>query len=296
MRTFEFHAPTALDEALDLLRGSGDAARPVAGGTDLVVQMKDAATRFPYPTTVVSLLNVPELKGIEFSSSNGLRIGSLANMTELSSSSDIRKHYTAVAEGAGVVGSIQTMNMATVGGNLCNAAPSADTAPPLLALDAELLITGPDGQRTTPIREFFVGPGETVLAPHELLVEVRLAAPSPQTGSAYSRHTPRKQMDIAVVGVAAVVSLADDDTIETARIALGAVAPTPIRATEAEDAISGQPATGETFARAAAIASNECNPISDVRGSAEFRRHLVGAMTERMLRLAANRAREEASD
>ena len=278
MRTFDYHAPTALEEALSLLRGV-DGARPIAGGTDLVVQMKEAATRFPYPTSVVSLLHVPELRGIDFDPSSGLRIGSTTNMTDISASPEIRAHYTAIAEGAGIVGSIQTMNMATLGGNICNAAPSADTAPPLV------LSTG-----------FFAGPGETALSPDELLLEVRVSAPTNRTGSAYVRHTPRKQMDIAVVGVAAVVTLANNGTIENARISLGAVAPTPIRAAKAEETITGKPATGESFAAAAAVAAAECNPISDVRGSAEFRRHLVGVLTERMLRLAASRARGEADD
>lgn len=295
MRTFDYHAPTALEEALSLLRGV-DGARPIAGGTDLVVQMKEAATRFPYPTSVVSLLHVPELRGIDFDPSSGLRIGSTTNMTDISASPEIRAHYTAIAEGAGIVGSIQTMNMATLGGNICNAAPSADTAPPLVAYDAEFVITGPRGQRTVLSTGFFAGPGKTALSPDELLLEVRVSAPTNRTGSAYVRHTPRKQMDIAVVGVAAVVTLANNGTIENARISLGAVAPTPIRAAKAEETITGKPATGESFAAAAAVAAAECNPISDVRGSAEFRRHLVDVLTERMLRLAASRARGEAND
>ncbi len=295
MRTFDFHAPTALDEALSLLR-EANGARPLAGGTDLVVQMKEAATRFPYPKSVINLLRVPELRGIEFDTSSGLGIGSTTNMTDISSSPDIRAHYTAIAEDAGLVGSVQTMNMATLGGNLCNAAPSADTAPPLLAYDAEFAIAGPDGKRILPGSEFFRGPGETALASDELLVEVRVSAPSNRTGSAYVRQTPRKQMDIAVVGVAAVVTLDDDDRIENACIALCAVAPTPIRASEAEATLSGKHASGESFAKAAAVAANECSPISDVRGSADFRRHLVGVLTERMLRLAASRAQEEAND
>jgi carbon-monoxide dehydrogenase medium subunit len=290
MRTFDFHAPTALDEALELLsRANG--GRPIAGGTDLVVQMKEAAPKFPYPSSVISLLRVPELQGIEFDQASGLRIGATATMADLADSAEVRQHYTAIAEGAGIVGSIQTMNMATVGGNLCNAAPSADTAPPLLAHDAEVVITGPEGRRSLPASDFFVGPGETALAPTELLVEVRVPVTAGRSGSAYIRHTPRHQMDIAVVGVAAFVTLADGDLIEDARIALGAVAPTPIRATKAEATLSGQPASEESFAKAAETAAAECNPISDIRGSAEFRRHLVDTMTKRMLQQATNRAR-----
>jgi carbon-monoxide dehydrogenase medium subunit len=183
------------------------------------------------------------------------------------------------------------MNMATVGGNLCNAAPSADTAPPLLAYEAQAVIVGHSGRRTLALNEFFAGPGQTALAADELLAEVRVPAPARRTGSAYRRHTPRKQMDIAVVGVAAMLTLGDDGRIERARIALGAVAPTPMRSLKAEAALEGQTASNETFARAAEAAAAECTPISDQRGSAEFRRHLVRVMTERMLLDAAARAR-----
>jgi carbon-monoxide dehydrogenase medium subunit len=290
MRTFDFHAPTALNEALELLN-RGDRSRPLAGGTDLVVQMKEAATKFTYPPSVVSLLRVPELQGIEFDQSNGLRIGATTTMTDLADSAEVQEHYAAIAEGAAVVGSVQTMNMATLGGNLCNAAPSADTAPPLLAHDAEVVITGPDGHRSLPTYEFFVGPGETALAPNELLVEVRVPTPADRSGGAYVRHTPRHQMDIAVVGVAVFMTLADGDRIENVRIALGAVAPTPIRATSAEAMLKGQLASEDSFASAAKTTAAECKPISDIRGSAEFRRHLVETMTKRMLHRAANRAR-----
>lgn len=289
MRTFDFHAPTALDEAISLLRAEG--ARPLAGGTDLVIQMKEAATRFAYPTSIVNVLTIPELRGVDFDPGSGLRIGATATMTDIAESPAVRERYAALSEGAAIVGSIQTMNMATIGGNVCNAAPSADTAPPLLAHEAEAVIAGPNGRRTVPIADFFTGPGSTVLAADELLVELQLPTPPPRTGSSYVRHTPRKQMDIAVVGVAAVVTLGERDTIKSARIALGAVGPTPIRATTAESEIAGQHASDETFERAAQAATNESSPISDVRGSAEFRWHVTRVLTERMLRTATERAR-----
>jgi carbon-monoxide dehydrogenase medium subunit len=251
--------------------------------------MKESATRFAYPESIVDLSRVSELKGIDFSESEGLRIGAGATMTDVASSTVVRERYPALAEGAGVVGSLQTMNMATIGGNVCNAAPSADTAPPLVVYEARTVIVGPAGRRTVPIEEFFTGPGLTVLAPDELLAELRLPAPSPGTGAAYQRHTPRKQMDIAVVGVAAALTL-HNGNIASARIALGAVAPTPIRARKAEAELEVKPATSEVFSRAAEVAAGECSPISDGRGSAEFRRYLVRVMTERMLRAAAERA------
>jgi aerobic carbon-monoxide dehydrogenase medium subunit len=179
--------------------------------------------------------------------------------------------------------------MATVGGNLCNAAPSADIAPPLLAFDAEAIIVGPSGRRAVALQEFFLGPGKTTLALDELLAEVRVPVPPAGTGSAYDRHTPRKQMDIAVVGVAAALTLAGE-RIERARVALGAVATMPLRARRTEAQLEGQTLSDEVLARAADAAAEECSPISDVRGSAEFRRHIVRVTTERMIRLAAQRA------
>ncbi len=288
MRNFEYSAPSTLQEAIDLLRDPAG-ARALAGGTDLVVQMKEGATRFPLPSRLVSLHRIPDLKGIEFSEADGLRIGAGVTMAEIAASDVIRERFSAVADGASVVGSLQTMNMATLGGNLCNAAPSADTAPALLALEAQVVIVGPDGRRTLPLEEFFQGPGHTALAAGELLAEVRVPGPPPNTGSTYRRHTPRKRMDIAVVGVAAALTL-EDGRIAHARVALGAVAPTPVRARQAEAALAGQPVSDEVLARAAEAAASEAQPISDIRGSAQFRRHLVRVMTERMLKEAAARA------
>jgi carbon-monoxide dehydrogenase medium subunit len=289
LRAFEYHAPRSLNEAISLLREHGEAARPLAGGTDLVVQMKENATKFAAPSHLVSLLRVPELTGVDFSDSEALRIGAGATMTEVAESAVVRKRFTAIAEGAGLVGSYQTMNMATVGGNLCNAAPSADIAPPLLAFEAEAVIVGPSGRRQVPLEEFFAGPGRTVLDADELLAEVRVPVQPANTGSVYMRHTPRKQMDIAVVGVGVLLTLAGE-RIERARIALGAVAPAPVRARQAEATLEGQTVSDDVLTRAAEAAAGESSPISDVRGSAEFRRHIVRVTTERMLREAAARA------
>lgn len=290
MRTFEYKAPETIDEAVSLLKEAGGSARPLAGGTDLVVQLKERATRFPYPATIVSLDRVSELRGIDFSETDGLRLGAGATMTDVASHPAVRERYAALAEGAGVVGSLQTMNMATIGGNVCNAAPSADTAPPLLVYEAEAVIVGSNGRRTLPIAEFFRGPGETDLAPDELLAELHLPLPPSGTGAAFQRNTPRKQMDIAVVGVAVALTLSGD-TIERAGVALGAVAPTPLRATAAEAALQGQTANDETFSKAAAAAVQDSSPISDLRASAEYRLHLVKVMTARLLAEAANRAK-----
>jgi carbon-monoxide dehydrogenase medium subunit len=290
LKTFEYFAPTSLPEALSLLQKRGEEGRALSGGTDLVVQVKEGG-KIPTPSYLVSLRRLPELRGIDFSERAGLRIGATVTMTEATESAPVRERYRALADGAEIVGSIQTMNMATIGGNVCNAAPSADTAPPLLTYEAVAVIAGPKGERDVPIEEFWLGPNQTALQQGELLRELRLPAPPANTGSVYVRQTPRKQMDIAVVGVAVLLTLGQGDRIERARIALGAVAPTPIRARKAEAALEGKAASEALFAEAAETATSEASPIGDVRGSAEFRRHLVRVTTERCLQEAAQRAR-----
>jgi len=290
LRKFEYFAPQSLSEALAVFKEHGEGGRALAGGTDLVVQVKEGV-KIPHPSYVVSLRRVPEVRGIDFSEGAGLRIGAATTMAEIADSPLIRERYRILADGARIVGSTQTMNMATVGGNVCNAAPSADTAPPLLACEAVAVIAGPDGEREAPLEEFWLEPNRTALKPGELLKELRLPAPPARTGGVYVRHTPRKQMDIAVVGVAVLLTLTDGDRIERARVALGAVAPTPIRARKAEAVLEGNTASGALFAQAAEIAASEASPISDIRGSAEFRRHLVRVVTERCLREAVARAR-----
>jgi len=287
MHRFEYFAPTSLDEALSLLKARGDGVKLLAGGTDLLVQMKEAGR---HPSAVVSLHALPELRSID-ANGGGLRLGAGVDMWTIATNGEILRRYTALAEGAGVLGSIQTRNMATVGGNVCNAAPSADTIPPLVVLDAVAEIAGPDGKRELPVGELFAGPGRTALAPSEIVVGFRLPAPPARTGSVYQRHTPRKIMDIAVVGVGIRLTLNGKGSIADARICLGAVAPTVIRAGEAEDALLGLSPSEEVFARAAELARHAARPISDVRGSAEFRRYLVGAMTKRCLGIALERAK-----
>ncbi len=285
MRPFGYYAPRTLEEAVALLRELGEVARPVAGGTDLVAQMKEGRAKFRYPDMLVSLAGISEMQGIDFGESAGLRIGAGTRLADVAGSPVIRDRYRALADGAGLIGSVQTMNMGTIGGNICNAAPSADTAPALLAYEAEAVIVGRDGRRSVPIEEIFKGPGVTALEHGELLAELRLPAPVPNTGSVYRRHTPRKQMDIAVAGVAAVITV-ESGVITRARLALGAVGPTPFRARQAEATLEGSRANDDAFTRAAAAAANECSPISDVRGSAEFRQHLVRVMTETVVREA----------
>lgn len=289
MLRFAYETARSLDEAVALLTRMGPDTRLLAGGTDLLPQIKEHVIE---PRNVLALGRIPEMETLEQTPEGGLRIGALVRMRTLERSPLVMGRYEALAQGAKLVGSIQIRNLATVGGNICNAAPSADAVPPMIAFGAEAVIAGPDGRRTLPLEKVFLGPRRTALEPGELLVEVRLPAPPPNTGSHYLRHTPRMEMDIAVAGSGAVVTL-DGDRITEARICLASVAPTPVRAPSAEAVLRGAPATDETVARAAAAAAADCTPISDVRGSADYRRHLVTVLTERALRAAIAQARGE---
>ena len=286
MRRFELVLPGSLDDCVKALARHGSEAKLLAGGTDLLPQMKNALLK---PAVVIDLSGVSRLRAIEPANGPGLRIGAAVTARTLELDRAVRARFLSLAESGALVGSVQVRNLATLGGNLCNAAPSADMAPPLLALDAEAVITGPKGERRLPIAAFFTGVRRTVLAPDELLVELALPAPAAHSGGNYLRHTPRRELDIAVVGVASQLTLANG-VCTKARIALAAVAPVPLRATAAEQALEGQAVTPERIARAADLAVEAASPISDQRGSADFRRHLVRVLTRRTLTTALARA------
>lgn len=284
MKRFDYLAPTSLNEAQALLSDRPEAL-PLAGGTDLLVQIKEH--RRPVEA-LLSLKRVPEVH--QFSLNGMLRLGSAVSLAQIAAEPQVRQNYAALAEGAALIGSVQIRSMATMGGNLCNASPSADTAPPLLVLNAQAVIVAAEGERYVPLGEFFRGPGRTVLQAGELLKEIVVPQPPGRSGSCYLRQTPRAAMDIAVVGVAAALSLDAAGIITEARLALGAVAPTPMRATAAEALLSGQRLTGELLAEAGHIAAQEARPIDDLRASAEYRRHLVNVLSQRALSQALARA------
>jgi CO/xanthine dehydrogenase FAD-binding subunit len=286
MRRFDYLAPRSLAEALEMMSDRPGAV-PLAGGTDLLVQMREGHRSIE---TLLSLRRVPEVQG--WAHNGALAFGSAVTVGQIAADPQIREDWTALSMGAGLIGSVQIRNVATVGGNVCNAAPSADTAPPLLVLGAQAVIAGARGERTVPLEAFFLGPGQTVLRPGELLKEIVVPRPPQRTGSFYVRHTPRVRMDLAVAGVAAAVTLESDGTIAAARLALGAVAPVPMRANAAEALLSGHAATDELMREAGAAAAQEARPIDDLRASAEYRRHLVDVLTRRALGGALTRARE----
>ena len=285
MRRFELVLPRSVDEALRVLSDRGSDAKLLAGGTDLLPQMKNGLLK---PGCVIDLSGVASARALQ-ADARGLRIGAAVAARTLERDATARATYTSLAESGALVGSVQIRNLATLGGNLCNAAPSADMAPPLLALDAEAVIVGPKGERRVPFADFFVDVRRTVLAPDEILLEIFVPAPGPRSGGNYLRHTPRRELDIAVVGVASQLTLSNG-VCSKARIALAAVAPVPLRARAAEQALEGKPVTDEAIERAAELAVGVAKPISDQRGSADYRRHLVRVLTRRTLRTALARA------
>ncbi len=285
MRRFELALPESLDDCLRLLAQRGPETKLLAGGTDLLPQMKNSVVM---PKRVIDLSGVARVKILECDA-KGLRIGAAVPARQVEQDPRVREGYAAVAESAALLGSVQVRNLATIGGNICNAAPSADMAPPLVALEAQAVIAGPKGERRVPLSDFFTGVRKTVVGPDELLVEIFVPAPGPHSGGCYIRHTPRRELDIAVVGVASQVTIANG-VCAKARISLAAVAPTPVRATAAEAALEGKPLTPELIERAADLAGQAAKPISDQRGSADFRRHLVRILTRRTLTTALARA------
>jgi len=281
LKSFAFFEPTTLAEASRLF--AEEHAQLLAGGTDLVIGMK-AYTETP--ESVISLQKIQGLTGIN-TDGNSINIGAMTKIREVERSADVQQHHTALAEGASEIGSIQIRNLATIGGNIAHASPAADTVAGLLVADAQVDIASEDGERSVPIAELFTGPGQTVLTPGEIITRFRL--PSPMSGSHYIKHKIREVMDLAFIGVAASVNL-DNSVITSARIGLAAVAPTPIRATEAENLLAGNELTAELLAQAGEAAAAATSPISDLRCSAEHRREMVDVLTKRTLQEAVARA------
>jgi len=281
---FDFYQPTTLQEASRLLKDKGDGGRFLAGGTDLVIAMKEKGL---LPKYIVDLKRVPNLSGIRENADGSITLGALTTMYEIETSPLIKKKFPFLAQSAAEVGSIQIRNRATIGGNMCNATPSADTAPALIALNATAKIAGIAGERTMNLEEFFKGPGRNAMDPAEILTAITI----PKTGShlvgEYIKFSPRDMMDLAYIGVAVVYDLGSDQKCAGVRIVLGAVAPTPIRARNSEALLEGQILSEELAAKVGDEAAREAKPISDVRSSADYRRAMVGVMTKRAVLNAA---------
>jgi carbon-monoxide dehydrogenase medium subunit len=289
MKPFEYQAPSSLREAAALLGNRDLQVRAMAGGTDLLVQLR--AGRFDIDV-IVDIKHIPETNQLSYAPVEGLTIGAAVPCCRIYEDRQIRELYPAIVDSAFLIGGVAVQGRATFGGNVCNAAPSGDSLPTLIVLGASCRIFGPGGERVIPVEQFFTGPGTTVLEQGELLVSLQVPPPSPNSGARYLRFIPRNEMDIAVVGVGAKVDLNDNlQKIVAARIALGAVAPTPVLIREAGDSLIGKAPSEETFSEAAAIAREAVRPITDMRGTIAFRQHLVSILVKQALQGAVDRAR-----
>jgi carbon-monoxide dehydrogenase medium subunit len=283
MRRFQYFEPATLPDAVALLARYQGRAQPLAGGTDLLVELKEQLRR---ADCVVNIKKIPGIDALEFDPRDGLRIGALVTARQIELSGIVEKKYPSLLQAARELGSIQVRNRATIVGNVCRASPSADTLPPLIADGAMVSIHGRQGKRGILLEEFFTGPGKTVLEPGELMTEIVVPAPAPRTGKVYIKHGRRKAMELATVGVAVTLTEGSD-----VRIVLGAVAPTPIRARKAEALLRGKKIDCELIERAAQAALEEARPISNVRASAEYRREMVRVLTRRALTQAMDALR-----
>ena len=302
MKKFEYLKPKTLDEALSLLSQYGQKAALIAGGTDIIVMAKQKRRT---PEVLISLRGIPGLDRVH--SNGSLRLGPLVTHRTIEKSELIRKEFSVLADAVDSLGSIQIRNVATIGGNICTAAPSADTACPLLVLDARLKVQGKTSGRTIPIDQFFTGPGQSTLSPEEILAEIEIPKPLPNTGSAYWKHQRRLALDLPILGVAVLISLdkatvtcsdflctaspisavlhrleADELVCREIRIALGVAAPTPLRVKKAESLLRGKKITDELIEEVSEVASAEAQPRDSIRGEAWYRREMIKVLIKRM--------------
>jgi len=280
MKKFDYLKPNTLEEALSLLNQYGDRAKMIAGGTDAIVMNRQKKIS---PDVFISLRGIPGLDQIEF---NGIfKIGALVTHRTIEQSELIRKRLPVLAGASSVLGSVQVRNVATIGGNLCTASPSAETAPSMLVYEAEAHLVSQNGERRLSLESFFVGPGENALDKKEILKGILLPSPPPNSVGAYLKLGRRKSVDLSVVNVAVLLTLDPKTGIcERARIALGAVAPTPLRAKETEKFLEGNLLDDGIIRKAGDCAKQECSPITDIRGSADYRREMAGVLVEKAIR------------
>jgi len=290
MQEFEYVGPTNLEDAIRLMAEKGPRAKALAGGTDVLVQLRGG--RFQIDR-LVDVKKIPELNELSCSAADGLTLGAAVPCYQVYEDQTIQKMYPGLVDSAFLIGGIQIQGRATVGGNLCNAAPSGDTIPALIVLEATCTVAGPNGRRTIAVEDFCAGPGRNVLQDGELLVALHIPAPKPTYGASFLRFIPRNEMDIAIANVAAAVLLDDSkQRIVSARIAIGSVGPTPIFVKQSGDLLAGKEANEASIEEAAEAAKGAATPINDMRGTIPQRIHLVGVLTKRALRTAISRARE----
>ena len=288
MQAFAYVPTTTIEEAVTILTKEGDQARVLSGGTDLLVQLREGRRKVG---TVVDVKHIPELNELSYSPETGLHIGAAVPCYRIYGNPAVAANYPGLVDAASLIGGVQIQGRASLGGNLCNASPAADSIPALIAHAAVCVIAGANGTREVPVEEFCMAPGRTVLQRGELLVSLRIPPPKPHFGAAYLRFIPRNEMDIAVVGAGVSVVLDESKTtFQAARIALGAVAPRPLFVPQAGQALVGRKVSSEAIDEAGRIAQSAAQPISDMRGSVAQRIHLCAVLTRRALAMAIERA------
>jgi carbon-monoxide dehydrogenase medium subunit len=290
LHAFDYATPQSVADAVVLLNEHGENALVLAGGTDLIVQLRENRRR---AEVVVDIKGISEANELSYDVSTGLTIGAAVPCYRIYGDGAIAAAYPGLMDATSLVGGTGIQGRASLGGNLCNGSPAGDTIPPMIVLGGVARIAGPEGTREVAVEDFCIAPGRTVLANGEFLISLHFPTPEPHSGAYYLRFIPRNEMDIAVVGVGVSVVLSDDHSrFVSARIALAAVAPTPLFVREAGGALAGQAVSDESIQKASEIARAAARPISDMRGTAEYRTHLTGVLTRRVLNGAVQRAKE----
>lgn len=289
MHWIDYVSPHSVREAVELLAEHGESARILAGGTDLLILLR--GDTMDHVNLVVDGKSIPELNEVTYDPKAGLTLGAAVPCYKIYNNHAVADAYPGLIDTASLIGGTQIQGRATLGGNLCNAAPSGDSIPAMIALSGVANIAGPSGDRSVPVEDFCTAPGQTVLRQGELLVSLHFPAPAPNSGACYLRFIPRNEMDIAVAGAGVSVVL-DNGAIKSARVSLASVAPTPLFVKEAGDALAGKPATEESVRIASGLARDAARPITDMRGTIEYRKHLCEVLTRRALLTAIERAKE----
>jgi carbon-monoxide dehydrogenase medium subunit len=289
LEAFDFVAPSSIDEAVSILNEHGDRARIIAGGTDILVMMR-AGRRLA--DVVVDVKNISELNQLTITNGGGLTLGAAVPCYSIYQDQAVASAYPGLIDSATLIGGIQIQGRASIGGNLCNAAPSGDSIPAVIALSGVCNIAGPNGTRQMPAEEFCTAPGQNALQHGEMLVSIEFPAPPANSGATYQRFIPRNEMDIAVAGVGSSVVLdASGQNFVSGRVALASVAPTPVFSQAAGDSLAGKPVSDEAIREASELAMADAKPINDMRGTIRQRIHLIGVLTRRTLNIAVERAR-----
>ncbi len=291
MAAFEFYNPGTVAEAVDILARWSETAMPVAGATDMWVNIKSGKAK---PAALVNLRGIRTMRGISYAEGDGsaaglgprgaMVIGAATPHADIEDSAYVGRHFTGLQQACAGLGSRQVRNVGTLGGNICNAAPCADSATGLMLFDATVVLVGPAGEREMPLADFFIGPGQTRRGPAEILTQIRVADPGPNTFSGYIKHTRRKGVELAMMSVGVRVTLAEDgETVSRARISLGVCAPTPTCSANGEAFLEGKPLTRENAAKAAELAAEESRVRDSWRGKAWYRREMIRVLVPRVI-------------